>query len=366
MGRKPTLPAIYHPTADTKTYWCRFTVDGVRYRLPTGTRDPDEAAKEAQRLHAEASLGRGPAARRRIRRASSTGPLKLLAAEYIVWTRANGKAESYVVKQEMHFRAHFLDRWHRIDQITTPAIEQYKVDRRAAKAKLPTVYKELVTLSRFLRWAKKHGHLHEIPEFDRFKPVSDYQPIDLTPEDVAALLAEVPDRAAHPKHYPVREFFTVQWAQASRPGEVKKLRWQHVDLRKGRLTVPPTNDKARVGRTVGLAPEALAVLLELAKAPHLQTAPVFGRSDYRRSLTLAGERAGFPDVTPHHLRHARLSELASTTRDVAAVQFLAGHKNLATTDRYVRSRTERTELMFAQMPKKSSRPKRQKRKGAPG
>lgn len=345
MGRKPGLPTLYLPVGST-VYWCRFTVNGERRRVSTGTRDAREAGAEAQRFYAQAALGRSPAARGRVSRATSASPLKMLVAEYIVWTRANGKAESYVIKQEMHFRAHFLPLWGRLDKITTTSIEGYKVQRKTEGAKLPTVYKELVTLSRFLKWCKKNGHLHETPDFERFKPVSDYEPPNLTPEDVRRVLDLLPDQATHHNRHPVREFFTVQWAQAMRPGEVMTLTWADVDLDKRRITVRQSLDKARTGRTIGMAKEAHEVLSRMAKLPHLQAARIFDRRDYRVSLELAAERAKLPRLTPHHLRHARLSELASTTRDVGAVQFMAGHKNLSTTDRYVRSRTERTEEML--------------------
>lgn len=253
----------------------------------------------------------------------------------------------------MHFRAHFSERWKRLADITQQAIEQYKVDR--SHVKLTTLYKELVTLSRFLKWCRRAGYLGEVPEFERVRPVTDYRPVDLSPAEARALLAQLPDRTAHPKRYPVREFFTVQWAQGLRPGELRTLTWQDVDLRKRRLTIIQSNDKARTGRTIGLAPESYRVLKEMAKHGTLASALVFGRSEFRTSLKLAAERCKLGKVTPHHLRHARLSELASSTRDVAAVQYFAGHKNLATTDKYVRSRTERTELMLKELGKAARR-----------
>lgn len=352
MARRPGLPRIYFPTKSARVYWADFTVNGERHRVSTGTRDDEQADREAQRLYAEASLGRGPQARGRVRAPTSSSPLKLLVAEYIVWNRANGKASSYVDKQEMHFRAHFLPRWERLAHITSSSIEAYKVDRQQEKngrggvVTLTTVYKELVSLSMFLRWCKKKHHLAELPDFERFKPTTTYQPTNLTAADVKRLLAQLPDRATHHNRLPVREFFTVQWAQAMRPGEVMTLRWHDVDLERRRITIHPSNDKARTGRTIGMDPKAHAVLAKLARAPHLQTSRIFDRVDFRVSLRLAAGRAGLPKVTPHHLRHARISELASSTRDVAAVQFMAGHKNLSTTDRYVHSRTERTEEML--------------------
>jgi integrase len=350
MGRRAGLPQLYFPKDGTAVYWCRFTVDGQRFRLSTGARDKGEATKEAQRLHGLAQLGRLPVGNRRLRNTAALGALTDLAGDYLDWALASGKAESYVVKQESHL-LRFARKWPTLDKITTPAIERYKMDRASdmPAPRMTTLYKELVTLSRFLHWCKRSGHLDAVPEFERIKPVTDYVPPDTTPEEVARVLSELPTRETHPKRYPVREFYTVQWSQGLRPGDVQRLLWSHIDLARKRITIAAANDKARTLRTVGMSKEAARVLEQLAKRPHRPIDPVFGMRSFRRSLDLAIERAGITRFTPHGLRHARLTELASSTRDTASVQFIAGHKNLSTTDRYVRSRTERTEKLFGEL-----------------
>lgn len=342
MGRRAGMPVVFLPAGKT-IYLCRFTVNGVRYRLSTGASDRGAAETAALELHAQARLGQ-LAPHKRIPPAKAlddSPPFDRIAARFLEWARAQGRAESYVSKQEGHL-SRMGERWTRLGMITTEAIETFIADRRASVGSV-TIYKELVTLSRFLRWCKRYRYIASVPEFDRIAPVSDYKPPDLTPEDVAALLNAMPTRHTHPKRMPVRERFMVQWAQGMRPGEVELVRWRDVDLRQGLLTIPPTHDKTRQGRTVGLAKSARAVLEELkAEREPLPTALIFGKRDLRVTIAKAVDAAGLPHVTPHHLRHARLSELASNTRDIPAVQFLAGHKRLSTTDRYVRSRTART------------------------
>lgn len=362
MGRRAGVPVLF---LRGDIYWCRFTVDGKRYRLSTDCRDAREAEAKAAKLHAEAQLGRKLSRHRRIR-SDVTTPLEHLVAEYLIWAGAN-KSASYVKAQTKHFRAHFLKadehgkptRWKRLSDITTETIEQYKIDRlrelRAANEEptdatgTVTVYKELVTLSRFMRWCHKiKGLISEVPHFDRIKPVSDYVPLDLSPEQADRLLRELPDRKTHPKRMPVRERFEVQWAQAMRPGEVEAIRWMDVNLDGSLIFLRQSEDKGRVrgGRWIPMHKRAHRVLSELAKEPHKPEALVFGVHRYSESLKLAAARAGLPNVTPHHFRHARLTELASNTKDTAAVQYLAGHKSLATTDRYVRSRVERVRVVF--------------------
>ncbi len=360
MGRRPGVPTVYLPDGKT-IHMCAFTAHGVRHRVSTGERDHGRALEAATKLQAEALLRR-PVKRRRRASHSDQASLELLSGLYLENVEASGCARSYYVKQVMHFRAHFLPRWARLSDLTTEAIERYASERShelTQTKKAPstvTIYKEMVTLSRFLRWAKRAGHLDTIPDFDRVRRVSDHKTPDLTADDVRAVLAQLPTRHTHPRRYAVRERYTVQWAQGMRDGEIATLRWSDVDLAGGRVTVRQGNDKARQGRTVELAAAARAVLEELAKDTPVPTALVFGRADLRAALTAACTKAGRPRITTHVFRHARLSELAAATHDTAAIQYLAGHKSLATTDRYVRSRTERTGKVFDAADSVTSKP----------
>ena len=367
MGRRTGLPKLLPLEPGKTVYRCRFTVAGVRTIVTTGESDPERALEAAQRLHAEAQLGRPIKRPRRISHADSAA-LAHLSAKYLAQVAASGKAASYLRKQKMHFRAHFLPRWARLYDITTAAVQRYVAERanertnRESETVQPvTVYKELVTLSCFLAWCESNVAGYEAPTFDRVKPITSYEAPDFTEEQMRRFLAHLPTRHDHPKHHAVREFFTVQWAQGMRPGEVAKLRWSDVDLGRRRLTIRQRVDKAREkhDRVIGMSEETYRVLSQLAEVDHLSTSFVFGQHDYRQSIDTARRKARLEHVTPHHLRHARLTELASKTQDVAAIQYLAGHKNLTTTDRYVRSRTQRTEALFEAVENSGSRdPKR--------
>ena len=352
MGRRAGAPEVRLKPGRT-IYTCRFTAHGARFDdVSTGERDHGRAVEAARKLQAEALLRRPVARRQRVRHADQAS-LTVLSAAYLEQVEASGRAASYVTKQKMHFRAHFLPRWDRLSDLTTKTIDGYAAERaqETTQTNKPpstvTVYKEIVTLSRFLRWCARSGYLDAIPAFDRVRPVSSHKPPDLSRSEVLRVLAALPTRQTHPKRYAARERYTVQWAQGMRDGEIATLRWGDVDLDGGRVTIRQSNDKARQGRTVELAEAATAVLADLAKDRHPSTALVFGKADLRDTLSKACKAAKVDRFTTHGFRHARLTELASATHDTAAIQFAAGHKSLATTDRYVRSRTERTGRMFA-------------------
>lgn len=357
MGRKAGLPSIYK-RPDSEIYWCAFTVAGKRYRIPTGKSDAGEAEEAARQIHAEITLGRPAPARKRLSEYAASG-LDVLIAEFCVWARAN-KSPLYAVKIEGHM-ARFGRRWQRLHQATDSAeIERYKLERLDRdRISTVTLHKELVSLSRFFHWCKKvRKVLPEIPYFDRVRPVSDYVPPNLSRADVDEILAELPDRRTHRKRCPVREFYSVQWDEGMRPGQPQRLRWSDIDFANRQIFIRQSNDKARSeGRYVAMGDIAYAVLSNMAELPHLPDGLIFGACNYRASLDEAikrvnqrrakEKRPAVPHVTAHHFRHARLTELAGVTKDTAAIQALAGHKSLATTDKYVRSRVERQASVLA-------------------
>jgi len=364
MGRRPAAPVVEQDAEHGDVFQYRFTAHGRRFRGSTGCRDREAAQAETLRLYAAAlaqkPLPKADAARRPV---ASQDLTKLFAA--FIGTVTGKKSPEYIRKMESHFSAHFARRWRTLSEIVQPgAIDAFASARLAGDApafehdprrkrpkngKSVTVHKELVTLRRFLKWCKKMGHIAELPHIDPVAQVSDYTPPDLTPDQVATYLAALPTRREHRHRHPVRERFTFMWAQALRNKEVSSLRRRDVNLELREMTIRQSEDKARVGRTIGLSDEAHDALVEyIGEETWDGDALLFGDADYRTQLEHAAEATGLPVITPHHLRHFRLTELGHEPgTSVAALQFFAGHKHLSTTDKYVRSRTAATHEMLA-------------------
>lgn len=337
MGRRPQLPTVYLP-AGQEIYVCRFTAHGRRYHLGTGKRDRSEAIAEAERLHAEAQLKRLPVRQRRAPVTDETG-LSLIAALWLEEVEATKAAWTHRGYRSCVERA-ILKRWAYVSEIDTNSIAAWITDRSKTIGSV-TINRELVALSQLLTWCKRQKLIEEVPTFERPRAVSNYAAPDLSRADVLRVLAKLPTRETHSKRYPAREFFTVLWGMGLRHGELQTLQWSDVDLDNRRLTIRAGRDKARKGRTIGIAADAHAVLSSMPRGPGL----VFGPINMRKSLSIAAEAAGVDWIHHHGLRHARLTELASASHDTAALQYFAGHLHMATTDLYVRSRTERTHAL---------------------
>jgi integrase len=346
-------------------YQYRFTIHGKQRKGSTGQRDSTAAQTEANRLYGLAITGKKPPQKKRpVKHLATAEDLARLYATFVA-SLVNKRSEYYVRDLESDFSAHFAHRWRTIEEMIAPgAIDAYASDRlngqapafelkprrpRPKKVSSVSVHKELSSLRAFLKWAKKMGIIDEIPHIEPVSQISDYKPPDYLPEDVRKLLKAMPTRHTHRWHHPVQEFFTVQWSQANRPGEVETLRVCDVNLNQREMTIRQSVDKARIGRTIALSDEAFSVLKSmLHEREWVRDALIFGAHDYRVSVKKAAEACGLPRPTRHNLRHFRLTELGHLPGiEPAALQFLAGHKRMATTDLYVRSRTKATEKLFA-------------------
>lgn len=127
---------------------------------------------------------------------------------------------------------------------------------------------------------------------------------------------------------------------AARRAEIASLCWRRIDLDARRVTLE--RPKTRDLHTVPLH-EVLAGYLAERRVPgEMWVFP--GRHGGHVSPTTIGawtdrvaEVAGVSGVTPHRLRHTALTEAYDATRDLRAVQDLAGHVNPAVTARYTRT-----------------------------
>ena len=162
----------------------------------------------------------------------------------------------------------------------------------------------------------------------------------LTPAEVKRLKEAVRDNGRHG----LRDWLlvTIMYRHALRAGEAVDLRWDQVDLGRGRLHVnrlkngdPSVHhlegDEVRSLRKLQRDyPESDFVFASERKGP-LTTRTV------HHIIARAGEAAGikFP-VHPHMLRHAKGYQLASRGEDTRAIQAYMGHRNIQHTVLYTK------------------------------
>lgn len=131
---------------------------------------------------------------------------------------------------------------------------------------------------------------------------------------------------------------------AARRSEMASLAWRHIDLQARTVTL--TRPKTRDLHTVPMHPH-LHELLESRHVPG-ELWVFSGRWGGHVSPATIGtwiddvaDKAGIGHITSHQLRHTALSAAYHATKDIRAVQDLAGHTNIETTVVYTRVHRDR-------------------------
>jgi len=200
------------------------------------------------------------------------------------------------------------------------AFLSYRKERGKANA---TVNGELTVLSSIFTWGvrlklTRHHPVKGTPRFrvngkDRW----------LTTEEIPVLLRAL--RAD------IRDAAIVALGTGMRASEVVSLDREHVNLSQGVAILEDTKNGDR--RTVPLPPEVVSTL---------QQRPVplrvyFPRLTYKRlseRFSYAADKAGFPDVTFHTLRHSFASYAVMAGVDLYTLAKILGHRNLSMVQRY--------------------------------
>ena len=123
-----------------------------------------------------------------------------------------------------------------------------------------------------------------------------------------------------------------------RIGEILAIRWEHLDLDTGRLTLPATKTGRRLH---DLPAAALAILTDLPRINEWafttgRDAPVTYKN-VRQIFAKAAGTAGLVDVRLHDLRRTVMTRAAMAGVGTHVLRDLLGHRTTAMADRYIRS-----------------------------
>jgi site-specific recombinase XerD len=195
----------------------------------------------------------------------------------------------------------------------------------------------LSTVKVFCRWCLEWDLLEQDPcrSAGRVREPR-LEPRALSSAQMARLRLVLPDLEA-------RVIVELMAWQGLRCVEVSRLAVEDWDRRLGRITVRGKGDNERVIAVGDRVGELLA-----RHVGSRTSGLVVGWQPSRLSRRVRGwlEQAGlkggpYDGVSAHALRHTAASDLYEACRDPKAVQTFLGHRNVATTDRYLRSGDDR-------------------------
>jgi integrase len=340
------------PEPGRKNRIVRFRVNGERFELSTGTSDPIEAAKAAERIYAD-HVQRAPQKLKIVRRGDAP-PLDDLIS---TWLATDATLDPDTARVWETYGRHWLEHWETLADVTDVTATDYR-DKRLRKVQGTTVRKELGALRRFLTWCHERGYLPRIVTVPgvRSKVTGTKHPLrhrvaapELSPDQIEAVLAALPawSESKRVERFAIRARFRVQYETGLRPSTIDGLSVpEHYSPGATSLRITADIDKTRSVREVPLtaaARESLDATIA-GMPPRPDGGPfrgaVFGGHDYREHLTEAARKA-LPHAaaevfTGAHLRSARLTHLLERTGNVAGVQHLAGHADTRSTSRYLR------------------------------
>lgn len=326
-----------------KVYIVRFTHNGETIDRSTGQEDPREAARTAATIYAE-HVQREPE-RVRLPRGSDSASLEELVA---AWLEQDSTIDEDTVATWTCYGRHWNERWTKLGDVTEASAERYR-NERLREVLASTVRKELSALRHFLRWAASQGHLRrkvEIPGVPskatgtKFATRRREAAPELTPAQVRVFLAALPawSTSKRVEPFPIQARFVVAYETSLRPGALDRLSVpEHYSKGSKALRLSADLDKSRWAREVPLSPKARKALDAVCPPSGL----IFGKHDYREHVEAAALKALPRAVADRfcgaHLRSARITHALEKSRNLAGVQFLAGHRQAKTTGGYVRA-----------------------------
>jgi integrase len=316
--------------------------------LPDGTRH-----RERRRVSVTSKSAASRWGELRERELMMTGPAKAaqeevptfgeFASRFIEgYARANRQKPSGIAGKQTILKVHLVPALGatRLDAITNEDVQRLKHIMRVKAPKtvnnvltvLNTLLKTAVEWGvitrvpctiRLLRTPKSTAQFHDFEAFDRLASVAE----DLDPQTYLAVL--------------------LGGSAGLRCGEMMALEWRDVDLEKRQLSIERSEWKGHVTSTKGGRVRYVPMTRRLAAAlrahRHLRGRRVLcqhnGEPLTQKMVQVQVRRAaGIAKVSPtgvHVLRHTFCSHLAMRGAPARAIQELAGHQDLSTTQRYM-------------------------------
>jgi integrase len=340
-----------------RAYYARF---GRNRRIAlgkVGTISPDEARDQCQRILGNIASGRHP-----MEGLAGTAGMTLgrfLIETYEPWVRANRPrtARNTLEKVRLLFEPWMAEP---LSAITVERLELWRGRRLNGGIKPTTVLRDLFALSSVLTRAVRTGMLSTNPIRLVEKPRIDRRPRVrfFSVEEETRLRAVLDDRDqqlmaarvsgnAHLRSrgkppLPVLPHFGDHLTPAIllsmntgiRMGELRRLRWDWIDLNRRWLTVDGAYSKTRQTRHIPLNAEAMRVLMKW-RAQTQPTNQVFHViTCFKTAWGHVMERAGIVGFRWHDLRHHFASRLVQAGVPLNTVRDLLGHASVAMSLRY--------------------------------
>lgn len=343
--------------------------DGTKERI-SGTAPRNQNTKmacyQAMREHMERLLEPAQTAPEPVPEASTKEVPTINVFAYVflnTYARTNNKPSEQINKESLlrtKIKPVLGER--RLDEIRYGDVEDLKSQLLGRGLSAKTVNNTLTCLSKMLKYAADRELIDFVPRvtFLKVQP-PDFDFLDF---DEAERLLEAARRECDSY-----AMILLGVDAGLRVGEIRALQWDDIDLVRRMLTVQRTDYRGHLGTTKGGRIRRIPMTRRLTGAfkahRHLIGPWVFCSLDGERltrgeadtKLWRPCRRAGLRKVTWHVTRHTFCSHLAMRGASAKAIQELAGHASLHTTQRYMhlspKASRQAIDLLESPMPEHS-------------
>jgi integrase len=240
-----------------------------------------------------------------------------------------------------------------VTDIAPKMIEDFKA-KRLRNWNASTVARDLTIVKRMFKKCAEWGHVKVSPAVTVQKPrVNNGRVRFLSGEELARLLEALPED--------VRRIALFARFTGTRQGEILKLTWNNVDMKRGTITYRDTKNGDTISAPMNASTRRL---LESLPAPINRAQSVFGftpgaaaKIRIGRAWRPACETAKVTDFRFHDLRHQAATDLLTMGAGINDVRDFLRHKSMAMTLRYahlVDDRRATTARLLDRLPRTST------------
>ncbi len=244
--------------------------------------------------------------------------------EYLNWCKENRSAETY--RKAYYTLTQFLNVAGDVylKSLTKKHIDDYVSYQLGRGISRTTINIHIRTIKSALTKAIEWEYIKKHP-FEGYKQLKTHKkhPKFLLPEDIAKIEKVIDN-----------EFwlfvFRIFIYTGMRLGEVQRLRWEHIDIKRNVIVVEKS--KSFQSRIIPIHPRLRAELE--ARLPAVGRVVNYASSTIEHKLKKYFRKAGYEKIRVHDLRHTFASLMVMNGVDLKTVQELLGHQSYQTTEIY--------------------------------
>jgi integrase len=349
-----------------KSYIFQYrTAEGKERRATIGKHGsltPDEARDKADQMRRAVRDGRDPLEEKRERQKATT--ISEVLDAYLVSEAFKGKAAGTRVTDKGRINRHLrpllgkahvdtlkpgdIDRAYAAIRDGKTAIREKMGPRALARVRggEGAARKSVRLLRSTLAWALREGIVKTNPASTYRTSADGARDVILDDAQAYGRLFRTLDTMENEKRIrrPAADAIRVIALTGARRGEIAGLRWRHVDLRAGLITLPPSSHKTggKTGkpRIIGLPTTAQALIARqpAGEPDDFVFAPAHGDGTITLSKiwTKIRTAAELPvGIGLHGLRHSLASHMAMAGAQASEIMTALGHRNISTSQKYV-------------------------------